>query len=67
MSLWGGYGTASTAGWKPVEIVGTCTEAGLDQVFEEIKESDSIITLGESSDICCSNYSTAGFPSYLIS
>lgn len=67
MSLLGGYGTASTAGRKPMKIVASCTEAGLDQVIEEIKESHSIITLGESSYICCSNYSTAGFPSHLTS
>lgn len=36
-----------------MEIVGNCTEAGLDQAIEMIKESNSIITLGESSDICC--------------
>lgn len=53
MSFLGGYGTASTAGRKPMEIVGNCTEAGLDQAIEMIKESNSIITLGESSDICC--------------
>lgn len=67
MSLLGEYGIASTAGRKAMEIVGTCTESGLDQAIEEIKESDSITTLGESSDICFSNYSTAGFPSYLTS
>lgn len=65
MSVLGGYGTASTAGRKPMKIVGTCTDAGLDRVIEEIKESDSIVTLGESSDICCSNYSATGSPSYL--
>lgn len=54
MSFLGGYGTASTAGRKPIEFVGTCIEAGLDQAMEMIKESNSIITLGESSDICCS-------------
>lgn len=52
MSFLGGYGTASTAGRKPMEIVGTCTEAGLDQASEMIKESNSVITPGESSDIC---------------
>ena len=35
-----------------MEIVGTCTEAGLDQAIEMIKESNSIITPGESSDTC---------------
>lgn len=69
MSLLGGYGTASAAGRKPMEAVGSCTEAGLDQTIEVIKESDSGITLGENSDsdICCSNYSTVGFPSYFVS
>lgn len=50
-----------------MEAVGSCTEAGLDQTIEVIKESDSGITLGENSDICCSNYSTVGFPSYFMS
>lgn len=67
MSLLGGYGTASAARRKPMEAVGSCTEAGLDQTIEVIKESDSGITLGENSDICCSNYSTVGFPSYFVS
>ncbi|KAK4820590.1 hypothetical protein QYF61_001896, partial [Mycteria americana] len=44
MSFLGGYGTASTAGRKPMEIVETYTEAGLDQAIEMIKESNSIIT-----------------------
>lgn len=34
------------------KVVGICSEAGLDQAIEMIKESNSIITPGESSDIC---------------
>jgi len=37
-----------------MEVVGTCTKAGLDQAVEIIKESNSLIALGESSDICYS-------------
>ncbi|KAF7241621.1 NAD(P) transhydrogenase, mitochondrial [Varanus komodoensis] len=39
----GGYGTTSTAGGKPMEIVGTHTEIGIDQTVELIKEANSII------------------------
>ncbi|KAH0619983.1 hypothetical protein JD844_014464 [Phrynosoma platyrhinos] len=39
----GGYGTTSTAGGKPMEIVGTHTEIGIDQTIELIKEANSII------------------------
>ncbi|XP_008119073.1 NAD(P) transhydrogenase, mitochondrial [Anolis carolinensis] len=39
----GGYGTTSTAGGKPMEIVGTHTEIGTDQTIELIKEANSII------------------------
>ncbi|KAJ6664057.1 hypothetical protein lerEdw1_008272 [Lerista edwardsae] len=39
----GGYGTTSTAGGKPMEIVGTHTETGIDQTIEMIKEANSII------------------------
>ncbi|KAF5886363.1 NAD(P) transhydrogenase, mitochondrial-like, partial [Clarias magur] len=39
----GGYGTTSTAGGKPMEIVGTHTEVNLDQAVEMIKEANSII------------------------
>ncbi|XP_076143900.1 NAD(P) transhydrogenase, mitochondrial [Alosa pseudoharengus] len=39
----GGYGTSSTAGGKPMEIVGTHTEVNLDQSIEMIREANSII------------------------
>uniref|UniRef100_A0A8C5TR82 proton-translocating NAD(P)(+) transhydrogenase n=1 Tax=Malurus cyaneus samueli TaxID=2593467 RepID=A0A8C5TR82_9PASS len=39
----GGYGTASTAGGKPMEITGTHTEINLDNAVEMIKEANSII------------------------
>uniref|UniRef100_A0A8D0AG86 proton-translocating NAD(P)(+) transhydrogenase n=1 Tax=Sander lucioperca TaxID=283035 RepID=A0A8D0AG86_SANLU len=39
----GGYGTTSTAGGKPMEIVGTHTEVNLDQTIDIIKEANSII------------------------
>ncbi|KAB5574612.1 hypothetical protein PHYPO_G00211010 [Pangasianodon hypophthalmus] len=39
----GGYGTTSTAGGKPMEIVGTHTEVNLDQAVEMIREANSII------------------------
>uniref|UniRef100_A0A8C3AKQ5 proton-translocating NAD(P)(+) transhydrogenase n=1 Tax=Cyclopterus lumpus TaxID=8103 RepID=A0A8C3AKQ5_CYCLU len=39
----GGYGTTSTAGGKPMEIVGTHTEVNLDQTIDIIKEASSII------------------------
>ncbi|XP_070618180.1 NAD(P) transhydrogenase, mitochondrial-like [Erythrolamprus reginae] len=39
----GGYGTTSTAGGKPMEVVGTHTEVGTDQAIEMIKEANSII------------------------
>lgn len=39
----GGYGTTSTAGGKPMEIVGTHTEVNVDQSIEMIKEANSII------------------------
>ncbi|CAI5792863.1 (P) transhydrogenase, mitochondrial-like [Podarcis lilfordi] len=39
----GGYGTTSTAGGKPMEIVGTHTEVGIDQTVDMIKEANSII------------------------
>lgn len=39
----GGYGTTSTAGGKPMEVVGTHTEVGIDQAIEMIKEANSII------------------------
>lgn len=51
----GGYGTTSTAGGKPMEIVGTHTETGIDQTIEMIKEANSIIiTPGKGSVIFCS-------------
>lgn len=49
MSFLGGYNTASTAGRWPMEIVGTCTETGLDQAIEKIKDSNSITTPDKSS------------------
>uniref|UniRef100_A0A672G2Q7 proton-translocating NAD(P)(+) transhydrogenase n=1 Tax=Salarias fasciatus TaxID=181472 RepID=A0A672G2Q7_SALFA len=39
----GGYGTTSTAGGKPMEIVGTHTEVNVDQSIDIIKEANSII------------------------
>lgn len=39
----GGYGTSSTAGGKPMEIVGTHTEVNVDQSIEMIKEASTII------------------------
>uniref|UniRef100_A0A8C6LUP7 proton-translocating NAD(P)(+) transhydrogenase n=1 Tax=Nothobranchius furzeri TaxID=105023 RepID=A0A8C6LUP7_NOTFU len=39
----GGYGTTSTAGGKPMEIVGTHTEVNVDQTIDIIKEASSII------------------------
>ncbi|KAM6981303.1 NAD(P) transhydrogenase, mitochondrial [Aplochiton taeniatus] len=39
----GGYGTTSTAGGKPMEIVGTHTEVNVDQSIELIREANSII------------------------
>ncbi|XP_060780291.1 NAD(P) transhydrogenase, mitochondrial-like [Neoarius graeffei] len=39
----GGYGTTSTAGGKPMEIVGTHTEVNLDQAVEMIREANTII------------------------
>ncbi|GAA6218880.1 NAD(P) transhydrogenase, mitochondrial-like [Lates japonicus] len=39
----GGYGTTSTAGGKPMEIVGTHTEVNVDQTTDIIKEANSII------------------------
>ncbi|KAM6943038.1 NAD(P) transhydrogenase, mitochondrial [Xenentodon cancila] len=39
----GGYGTTSTAGGKPMEIVGTHTEVNVDQTVDIIKEANSII------------------------
>lgn len=56
----GGYGTTSTAGGKPMEIVGTHTEVNIDQTIDIIKEANSIIiTPGTATqDICeqCSEY-----------
>uniref|UniRef100_A0A4W6BVZ8 proton-translocating NAD(P)(+) transhydrogenase n=1 Tax=Lates calcarifer TaxID=8187 RepID=A0A4W6BVZ8_LATCA len=39
----GGYGTTSTAGGKPMEIVGTHTEVNVDQTIDIIKEANNII------------------------
>lgn len=39
----GGYGTTSTAGGKPMEIVGTHTEVNVDQTIDIIKEANTII------------------------
>uniref|UniRef100_A0A8D3BIM4 NAD(P) transhydrogenase, mitochondrial n=1 Tax=Scophthalmus maximus TaxID=52904 RepID=A0A8D3BIM4_SCOMX len=39
----GGYGTTSTAGGKPMEIVGTHTEVNVEQTIDIIKEANSII------------------------
>lgn len=39
----GGYGTASTAGGKPMEITGTHTEINLDNAVDMIREANSII------------------------
>lgn len=39
----GGYGTSSTGGGKPAEIVGTHTEVNVDGVVDMIKSSNNII------------------------
>ena len=39
----GVYGTTTTAGGKPMEIVGTHTEVNVDQSIELIREASSII------------------------
>ncbi|KAG9273490.1 NAD(P) transhydrogenase, mitochondrial-like [Astyanax mexicanus] len=39
----GGYGTTSTLGGKPMEIVGTHTEVNVEQTIDIIKEANSII------------------------
>jgi len=39
----GGYGTSSTGGGKPMEIVGTHTEVEVDNVAEMIKNAKNII------------------------
>lgn len=39
----GGFGTSSTGSGKPMDIVGTHTEANVDQVTEMIKNAKSII------------------------
>lgn len=39
----GGYGTSSTAGGKPLEIVGTHTEVNVDAVSDMIKNAKNII------------------------
>ncbi|XP_008308740.1 NAD(P) transhydrogenase, mitochondrial [Cynoglossus semilaevis] len=39
----GGYGTTSSLGGKPMEIVGTHTEVNLDQTIDIIKEASNII------------------------
>ncbi|KAM9409860.1 NAD(P) transhydrogenase, mitochondrial [Pholidichthys leucotaenia] len=39
----GGYGTTSTLGGKPMEIVGTHTEVNVDQTIDIIKEANTII------------------------
>ncbi|XP_060924448.1 NAD(P) transhydrogenase, mitochondrial-like [Limanda limanda] len=39
----GGFGTSSTAGGKPMEIVGTHTEVNVDQTIDIIREANSII------------------------
>lgn len=39
----GGYGTTSTLGGKPMEIVGTHTEVNVDQTIDIIKEANTVI------------------------
>ncbi|TXL65894.1 NAD(P) transhydrogenase subunit beta, partial [Pantoea vagans] len=39
----GGYGTTSTLGGKPMEIVGTHTEVNVDQTIDIVKEANNII------------------------
>ncbi|MED6234846.1 hypothetical protein ATANTOWER_004506 [Ataeniobius toweri] len=39
----GGYGTTSTLGGKPMEIVGTHTEVNVDQTVDIIKEANTVI------------------------
>lgn len=44
----GGYGTSSTGGGKPMEIIGTHTEVNVDSVAEMIQAAKNIvITPGE--------------------
>ncbi|XP_014824333.1 PREDICTED: NAD(P) transhydrogenase, mitochondrial-like [Poecilia mexicana] len=39
----GGYGTTSTLGGKPMEIVGTHTEVNVEQTIDIIKEANTVI------------------------
>ena len=41
--IFGGYGTLSTKGGKPMEITGTHTEVGLDGTVDMIREAQNII------------------------
>ena len=39
----GGYGTTSTGGGKPMEIVGTHTECNVEETVEMIKDAENVI------------------------
>lgn len=39
----GGYGTSSTGGGKPMEIIGTHTEVNVDSVAEMIQAAKNIV------------------------
>ena len=39
----GGYGTSSTGGGKPMEIVGTHTEVNVDDTVQMVKDAENII------------------------
>lgn len=39
----GGYGTSSTGGGKPMEIIGTHTEVNVDSVAEMIQSAKNIV------------------------
>lgn len=39
----GGYGTSSTGGGKPMEIIGTHTEVNVDSVAEMIQGAKNIV------------------------
>lgn len=64
----GGYGTTSTAGGKPMEIVGTHTEVNVDQTIDIIKEANNIIiTPGTGSKVLsCTNSFTVPELKWLV-
>lgn len=63
----GGYGTTSTAGGKPMEIVGTHTEVNIDQTIDIIREANSIIiTPGTATQDICEKLESISRMSLLI-